>query len=172
MFQTCHFDSIKLQPDSKRQKSSIESQCQTEKLSFDSKQVQAYSFNSQSCQTDFDQLENSTNLTLSSEAHEKLNIFLKLIENHMLKCLQENLRHEALFRNYFSSRNEFGERNVSVLATFLPDKLDVDVEVTSLSWNATGSLLAASYGQFHHENWLVHLNIARKLRESENLLIF
>lgn len=157
MFKTCSFSSIKIQPDSKHLKTLNESQCQTEKLSFDSKEVQASSFNSQFCQTDFVQVEQSNfTTTLSQEAYQKLNIFLKSIENDMLAYLRENLRQAALFKNYFSSRNEFGECNVKVLATFLPDKLASDLEVTSLSWNSNASLLAASYGQFQHEDWCSH----------------
>ena len=32
----------------------------------------------------------------------------------------------------------------------------VQLQVTGLSWNSTGAVIAASYGRFDHEDWCTH----------------
>ncbi|XP_015765490.1 PREDICTED: WD repeat-containing protein 34-like [Acropora digitifera] len=36
------------------------------------------------------------------------------------------------------------------------DLLEEELQVTGLSWNSTGSVVAASYGRFDHEDWCTH----------------
>jgi len=160
MFQTCTFSSLKISPISKQQnKSSIENQCQTNQVIFSENSCQTTVQLSQFTQTEPENLQNAAILALDTLAPDQLahlNSFLKRVEPDVTKFLHENWRQAPIFRNYLLNRSDCfgGDFGVKISRIFAsPENIGSKMEVTSLAWNSNGSILAASYGQFQHDDW-------------------
>ncbi|KAG1655997.1 WD repeat-containing protein 34 [Nymphon striatum] len=61
------------------------------------------------------------------------------------------------FDNYNPFSDDDQSYNVSLLKTFTSS--DVSEEVTKLSWNSSGSIIAAAFGAKQHEEWCDHDNV-------------
>lgn len=77
------------------------------------------------------------------------------VEPMITQCLIQNMKSRA-FEDY---EREMVEEATSVTCvhTLSHTELSGGLQITGLSWNATGSTLAASFGRFDHENWCTHM---------------
>ncbi|XP_067936380.1 cytoplasmic dynein 2 intermediate chain 2-like [Watersipora subatra] len=80
--------------------------------------------------------------------------FLKQVEPMISKALNRNTQSTA-FDGYVSAA-ELESGKCSVVHTLCNEEHNGLLSVTSLSWNSTGSVVAASFGRFDHEDWCVH----------------
>ncbi|XP_041371000.1 cytoplasmic dynein 2 intermediate chain 2-like [Gigantopelta aegis] len=96
--------------------------------------------------------ENEGFLRLAEDNSRHLAEFLARVEPMIVKTLVKNLRSHA-FDGYVQHHDE---ASVTCIHTLTHSALEEQLQVTGLSWNATGSVIAATFGRFDHEDWCTH----------------
>ncbi|XP_074830035.1 cytoplasmic dynein 2 intermediate chain 2 isoform X2 [Natator depressus] len=128
--------------------------CQTGEISTMEAAVQSHSSRDAGMQTDQSE-EMIQDLDLQKEAavdYPGLLSFLQGVEDVVIKELNKNWRSHAFdgFEVNWVDQNE----TVSCLHSLLyPEAQDQKLQVTSISWNATGSVVACSYGRLDDGDW-------------------
>ncbi|CAI9740561.1 cytoplasmic dynein 2 intermediate chain 2-like [Octopus vulgaris] len=84
----------------------------------------------------------------------QLAAFLKKMEPLVYKELDKNARSQA-FQGYQVSWQDESS-SVNKLHVFTHDALRGQCQVTGLSWNSSGSVIAASFGRLDHDSWCTH----------------
>ncbi|XP_019396651.1 PREDICTED: WD repeat-containing protein 34 [Crocodylus porosus] len=128
--------------------------CQTGEISTVEAAVQSHSSRDAGIQTDQSQ-EAVQDLNLCHRApvdYAGLLSFLQRVEEDVIKELNKNWRSHAFdgFEVNWTDQNE----TVSCLFSLsYPEAQDQKLQVTSISWNATGSVVACSYGRLDDGDW-------------------
>ncbi|CAG5134760.1 unnamed protein product, partial [Candidula unifasciata] len=139
--------------------------CQTMNIQSENVEVQSYEAYDQEVQTD---LVGDYTTQLADSDSKALANFLHLVEPMVMKCLANNLKSRAF--NDVSDHRESVSEAVTCVHTLFNSDMKEQLQVTDLSWNATGSTLAASYPfcfvfwvpitrkaiEFDHEDWCTH----------------
>ncbi|NXH12075.1 WDR34 protein, partial [Bucco capensis] len=126
--------------------------CQTEKVSTAETAVQSHTSQDAAVQTDQSK---DVVQDLQQEAqvdYASLLSFLQRVEDAVIKELNKNWESHAFdgFEVNWTDQNE----TVLCLHTLsYPEAQDQKLQVTSVSWNATGSVLACSYGRLDSGDW-------------------
>ncbi|GFO13460.1 WD repeat-containing protein 34-like [Plakobranchus ocellatus] len=125
----------------KRERSVAEQSCQTKDVHTDSVEVQSYETFDQEVQTEYGG--DSYKLQGTDADNQALAEFLHKVEPMITQCLNRNLKSRAF--DGFIDQRESGSETVTCMHTLFNADLKEELQVTDLSWNATGSTLAASY---------------------------
>ncbi|KAK3759828.1 hypothetical protein RRG08_028830 [Elysia crispata] len=125
----------------KRERSVAEQGCQTRDVYTNSVEVQSNEKFDQEVQTDYGgDSYKSQGADADSQA---LAEFLHRVEPMVMQCLNRNLKSKA-FDGILDQRDS-GLETITCMHTLYNAELDEKLQVTDLSWNATGSTLAATY---------------------------
>ena len=155
MFKDETLDGVDIISDIKEDKYVRDQLCQTKTIEYTEKGSQAISRKDANVQTDFEQdLPQVTRMRVDNS---------KILSDFMLKVypsiheqLLANIRSHA-FDNYEVNWDENEEQDrTSCLHTLNCNQQSQESVVTSLAWNATGSVIAAAFGSLDHESWCVH----------------
>ncbi|GFR58453.1 WD repeat-containing protein 34 [Elysia marginata] len=122
-------------------KSVAEQGCQTRDVYTNSVEVQSHETFEQEVQTDYGG--DSYKLDGTYSDNQALADFLQRVEPMVLQCLNRNLKSKA-FDGILDQRDS-GLETVTCMHTLYSADLKEKMQVTDLSWNATGSTLAATY---------------------------
>eukprot|EP01116_Phalansterium_solitarium_P014006 TRINITY_DN31494_c0_g1_i1.p1 TRINITY_DN31494_c0_g1~~TRINITY_DN31494_c0_g1_i1.p1 ORF type:complete len:553 (-),score=150.15 TRINITY_DN31494_c0_g1_i1:65-1723(-) len=132
-------------------------QIQTDRVKGNPVQTQTTEYREIEVQTD----EVKKDIKVVPDSSEALKTFLQRVRPIMETQLDRNLISHA-FDDYTVTWDE----EISTIScvhelTPSPDFLSsgTGLVVTGLSWNSTGSIVAASYGRFDHDGWCVHAGI-------------
>ncbi|KAK2156882.1 hypothetical protein NP493_1930g00018 [Ridgeia piscesae] len=93
-------------------------------------------------------------IVLFDDDSEELVSFMRRIGPAVLQELEKNNRSHA-FDGYRVSWQEEVD-TVSRIHSLSHEKLNHELQVTGLSWNCTGAVIAVAYGRLDHENWCTH----------------
>lgn len=94
------------------------------------------------------------NLVLARVDEGHLAQFLLSVEPMISRCLNSNIKTRA-FEDYDIGLG--GEAtSVTCMHTLSHADLNGELQVSGISWNATGSTVAASFGRYDHEDWCTH----------------
>ncbi|XP_061867901.1 cytoplasmic dynein 2 intermediate chain 2 isoform X1 [Colius striatus] len=126
--------------------------CQTEKVSIAEAAAQSHTNRDAAVQT-----EQSKDTVQDCQQEVQVDYtsllsFLKRVEDVVIKELNKNWKSHAFdgFEVNWTDQNE----TVSCLHTLsYPEAQDQNLQVTSVSWNATGSVVACSYGRLDSGDW-------------------
>ncbi|GAB1608181.1 hypothetical protein Ahia01_001102300 [Argonauta hians] len=134
-----------------RERDCVESGNQTVPFSVKDSSVQ-----SQTKQAKGNQTERPMEITVPAvqEDSPALAAFLKKMEPHVYRELEKNSKTQA-FQGYQVSWQE-ESCSVDKMHTFTHGPFEDQLQVTGLSWNCSGSVIAASYGRFDHDSWCTH----------------
>ncbi|XP_052251863.1 cytoplasmic dynein 2 intermediate chain 2-like isoform X2 [Dreissena polymorpha] len=127
---------------------------QTTALLVSDEAVQSYKTVDEAVQTDE---EPKRKLRLAEDTSGQLANFLRRTEPYIIKQLTNNLRSRAF--DGYDVDLEDDSTSVTSLHTLTYPSLQDKFQVTSLSWNSTGSVIGASYGQQEHEDWCTHRSV-------------
>ncbi|KAG8447984.1 hypothetical protein GDO86_015184 [Hymenochirus boettgeri] len=78
--------------------------------------------------------------------------FLKRVEGVVIKELEKNLKSHA-FDGFDVNWEEQNELVTCLHSLQYPEALELQLQVTSVSWNSTGSVVACSYGRLGDGDW-------------------
>lgn len=81
--------------------------------------------------------------------------FMKRVEPIVCRELEKNLQSHA-FENYVIESDEVSSTAITCVHTLCHVDLQEELPISGLSWNSTGSVIAAAYGRFDHEDWCMH----------------
>ncbi|XP_010143656.1 PREDICTED: WD repeat-containing protein 34, partial [Buceros rhinoceros silvestris] len=126
--------------------------CQTGKISTAAAAVQSHTVRDVGVQTD--QSKDAVQ-DLQQEAqvdYTGLLSFLQRVENAVIKELNKNWKSHA-FDGFEVSWTEQNETVVCLHTLSYPEARERKLQVTSVSWNATGSVVACSYGRLDGGDW-------------------
>lgn len=126
-------------------------QTQTAELQVFDQAAQSYKCRDEGVQTDE---EPKKKLRLAEDSSGHLADFLRRIEPYVSKQLINNLKSRAF--DGFDVGLEDEKSDVTCVHTLTNPNLFGKFHVTDLSWNSTGSVVAASFGQLEHEDWCTH----------------
>ncbi|XP_068709025.1 cytoplasmic dynein 2 intermediate chain 2-like [Montipora foliosa] len=116
--------------------------------------VQSYHKINQEVQTEEEDEKRKLVFVVEDENPSLVN-FISRVFPDISRQLQLNTTSHA-FDGFEVDLNE-SSSSVSCLHTLInADLVEEELQVTGLSWNSTGSVVAASYGRFDHENWCTH----------------
>ncbi|CAH1783665.1 unnamed protein product [Owenia fusiformis] len=124
--------------------------CQTRDLQTEESEVQAIERADVEIQTD---LGVDLDYDIEQDDSPELARFLAKVAPEMCKQLDQNSRSHA-FDGYDINWDEENLAVSSIHTLSYPEMEQLNV--TALSWNSTGSVLAASYGNLNHEDWCTH----------------
>ncbi|XP_059166900.1 cytoplasmic dynein 2 intermediate chain 2-like [Physella acuta] len=145
-------ETVEIKSSWKKERSVAYGSSQTRDIHTADSEVQSYEATSQKVQTDlssdfgFMNLDDSENKALAA--------FLLHVEPLVVKCLSRNLKSRAF--DGISDPNDKVSEAVTCVHTLSKTDYNKQFQVTSLSWNSTGSTLSATYGRFDHEDWCTH----------------
>lgn len=109
----------------------------------------------QEVQTEEEEDEKGKLVFLCEEENQNLVNFILRVYPELSRQLQANTTSHA-FDGFEVSVDE-ATSSVSCTHTLMNAVLaEEELQVTGLSWNSTGSVIAASYGRFDHEHWCTH----------------
>ncbi|KAL5022607.1 hypothetical protein ScPMuIL_001762 [Solemya velum] len=134
----------------RKERSVRDSEAQTDELTTNSVAVQSLKRREKAVQTASEQKE----LRMVEDNSPQLVNFLKSVESLMIKELEKNRRSRAF--DDFSVSWEDESNAVSCIHTLCNEEFDEQLQITGLSWNSTGAVIAASYGRFDHKDWCTH----------------
>lgn len=135
----------------RKERSLADGKTQTDDLLVSDEAVQSYRCVDEAVQTDD---EPKRKLRLAEDTSGNLGEFLRRIEPFLSRQLANNLRSRA-FDGFDIGWEDESSGITCEHSLSHPDFLG-KFQVTGLSWNCTGSVVAASFGQFEHENWCTH----------------
>ncbi|XP_055888204.1 cytoplasmic dynein 2 intermediate chain 2-like isoform X1 [Biomphalaria glabrata] len=136
----------------KRERSLASNESQTKEISLQDAATQSFKTFNQEVQSDLK--DERYSLHTVNLDHQKLAAFLQKVEPMVMRYLGKNLKSRA-----FDDVSDLSEKTldtVTCVHTLNSNDLNLQFQVTGLSWNSTGSTLAASYGRFDHEDWCTH----------------
>lgn len=145
-------DPIDFKSSWKKGRSVNEEGCQTNEVHSYSEGSQSYDTLEQEIQTDFSGSQEYFRLAESDL--QDVADFLSYVEPMVLKCLSANNKSRAFDES--SDQHDETTESVTCVHTLSNAELKEELQVSGLSWNATGSTLAATYGRFDHEDWCTH----------------
>ncbi|RUS81407.1 hypothetical protein EGW08_010845 [Elysia chlorotica] len=134
----------------KRERSVAEQGCQTRDVYTNNVEVQSHEKFDQGVQTDY----GGDSYESADSDSQALAEFLHRVEPMVMQCLNRNLKSKA-FDGILDQRDS-GLESITCMHTLHNAELQEKMQVTDLSWNATGSTLAATFGRFDHEDWCTH----------------
>uniref|UniRef100_T2M823 WD repeat-containing protein 34 n=1 Tax=Hydra vulgaris TaxID=6087 RepID=T2M823_HYDVU len=155
MFKDEVFDVVEILSDVRVEKYVSDQSSQTKKLQTSNALCQSSDKKTQEVQTDFEQILPQSTL-IQIDNSKKLVDFIKSVEPLISEQLIANIRSHA-FDDYVVDWNE-NEKLTEVVCKYSLKYSDLPSEklVTSLTWNAVGSVIAAALGCGDHESWCIH----------------
>lgn len=135
----------------KKERSVSECGTQTRDLETDEVGVQSVKHREAEVQTDE---EGGGKLRLAQDTTGRLGEWLRNIEPLIMKELERNLSSHA-FDDYQVNMGE-DTSSISCVHKLSHSELISKFQVTGLSWNSTGAVIAACYGRYDHEDWCTH----------------
>lgn len=135
----------------KRERSLANSSCQTGDLITEEVAVQSRKYRDQKVQTDE---EKDKGFRLADDRSGNLADFLARVEPYLSKALNKNMRSHA-FDEYNVIWDE-DNASVSCIRKLENAQFEGQLQITGLSWNSTGAVIAAAYGRYDHEDWCTH----------------
>ncbi|KAK3596559.1 hypothetical protein CHS0354_010436 [Potamilus streckersoni] len=151
MFTDESLDGVDIKSTWRKERDLASSSVQTEDLLISDAAVQSIKWADEAIQTDE---EPEKKFWLAQDTSGRLVDFLRRVEPYILRQLQKNLQSRA-FDDYEVGGDE-EKSAVTIVHTLTHADLNNKFQVTGLSWNSTGSVIAASYGNFEHEDWCTH----------------
>jgi len=145
-------DSIDFKSSWRKERSVHDEECQTREIHTYSEGCQSYETFEQEVQTDLNG--GQEYFQLAESDNQDLADFLSYVEPMVTKCLLANIKSRAF--DGISNQTEDKTESVTCVHTLSNAELKEELQVTGLSWNATGSTLAATFGRFDHEDWCTH----------------
>jgi len=136
----------------KKERSVNEEFCQTKEIYSESIGSQSYATENQEVQTDLNG--GSEYFRLADSDNKDLADFLQSVEPMVMKCLANNVKSRAF--DGLTQQQEDKTDSITCVHTLHNAELKQELQITGLSWNATGSTIAATYGRFDHEDWCTH----------------
>lgn len=135
----------------RKEKTVADSESQTAELLVSDKAVQSFKYINEAVQTDE---ESKKKLVLADDHSGRLSAFLHRVEPYVRKQLLNNVRSRAF--DGFDIGWEVESSAVTCVHTLSNPDLLGKCQVTGISWNSNGSVLAASFGHLLHEDWCTH----------------
>ncbi|XP_064630583.1 cytoplasmic dynein 2 intermediate chain 2-like [Lineus longissimus] len=151
MFQDEALEAVECKSSWKKERSLTESGVQTREILTDEVAVQAIKRHNVEVQTEND---TDKDLVMGDYDSEALGDFLKSLTPTIIKELDKSRRSHA-FDGYDVSWKS-GTSAVTCLHTLHNEAVTEELQVTGLSWNSTGSVIAAATGRFDHVDWCTH----------------
>ncbi|XP_013407902.1 WD repeat-containing protein 34 [Lingula anatina] len=151
MFSDETLECVEFKTSWKKERSVTDSYAQTREILTDELGIQSRETVDTEIQTEEEQ---DKELHLLNDNPESLGSFLNSVYPIMSKELEKNSRSHA-FDGYDVSWEEKAVA-VDCIHTLSHSALNEELQVTGLSWNSTGSVLAAAFGKFDHEDWCTH----------------
>lgn len=151
MFADEFLEGVNLQSTWKKERYIDDIGTQTKELEVLDEAAQSYKYQDEGVQTDE---EPKKKLRLAEDHSGRLVDFLRRIEPYISKQLISNLNSRAF--DGYEVDLEDDTSVVSCVHTLTNPNLFGKFQVTSLSWNSTGSVIAASFGLMEHEDWCTH----------------
>ncbi|NP_001089701.1 dynein 2 intermediate chain 2 L homeolog [Xenopus laevis] len=138
----------------KSQESRCESRsCQTVPLKMKEASNQACSVSEMGTQTEQNGQQRTLDVDLGPLLdYPDLGQFLKRVEGIMIKELKKNWKSHA-FDGFEVNWEEQYEQVTCLHSLHYPEALEHQLQVTSVSWNSTGSVIACSYGRLGDGDW-------------------
>ncbi|XP_056395750.1 cytoplasmic dynein 2 intermediate chain 2 isoform X2 [Hyla sarda] len=132
---------------------SLERSCQTNPVTSKESSVQVLEASEAGTQTEWNQDQRILDIELAPLLdYPGIGEFLKRVEEDMIRELKKNWRSHAF--DGFEVTWEEQNPQVSCLHSLqYPDAVSEHLQVTSVSWNATGSVIACSYGRLGDGDW-------------------
>lgn len=155
MFKDECLESITIKSDIKEEKYVRDQLCQTKQVKCVDTGCQSIDRCSIEIQTDFDSvLPQSTRMKIDTS--KSLTSFMLSVYPIISEQLLANARSHAFEGYEVDWEKEEEIETVSCMHTLHNESTSKDHNVTSLSWNCTGSVIAAALGSFNHDSWCVH----------------
>lgn len=154
MFKDEHLDAVGFQSSWKEQRQTEECSTQTKKVKCKEAETQLCDSADKQCQA---VPQKFSDLEIQHDDSPELAAFLKKIEPALYKELDKNAKSQA-FKGFQVSWEE-ESKAVREEYVLTHAKLKEELQVTGLSWNSSGSVIAASYGRFDHENICTHKSV-------------
>ncbi|XP_050396132.1 cytoplasmic dynein 2 intermediate chain 2 [Patella vulgata] len=151
MFTDEDLEPVEFQSCWKKERYTDEVGVQTKDLDVEDAGVQSKNYEDEGTQTDNSR---GNYFQLAETDEGRLEKFLKKVEPRLCKILERNLKSVA-FDDYVIRTYE-DDLAVTCTHTLCHDELKDELQITGVSWNSTGSVLAATYGRFDHEDWCTH----------------
>uniref|UniRef100_A0A8W8IMP9 WD repeat-containing protein 34 n=2 Tax=Magallana gigas TaxID=29159 RepID=A0A8W8IMP9_MAGGI len=151
MFADITLESVTFKSNWKKERSLASSGCQTSELVVEEVACQSVKYKSVKTQTE-DDSDKFSGFADDNSGH--LAEFLRRVEPAMHKQLEMNVKSHA-FDDYEVTWDE-GSSTMSSIHKLTNAAHDGQFQITGLSWNSTGAVIAASYGRFDHEDWCTH----------------
>lgn len=128
-----------------------ESGSQTKQVKCKEAETQLCDYTEKQCQTI---PQTFSDLHIQQDDSPELAAFLQKIEPLLYKELDKNAKSQA-FKGFQVS---WEEESTAVCEKYILThaELKEELQVTGLSWNSSGSVIAVSYGRFDHDNWCTH----------------
>ena len=154
MFKDECLESITVTSDIKEEKYVRDQFSQTKSIKINSAACQAIDRIDVDIQTDFEhELPQKTRMKIDTS--KALSNFLLSVYPVISEQLVANIRSRA-FDGYDVDWNDDDENDTTSCLHTLNNKASPDQKITSVCWNSTGSVIAASSGSYEHESWCVH----------------
>ncbi|KAK3094883.1 hypothetical protein FSP39_007461 [Pinctada imbricata] len=151
MFTDKVLESVTFKSNWKKERSLTSSGCQTSELFFEEKASQSVKRRDAKVQTED---EGDKFFGLAEDKSGGLGEFLRQVEPFMSKVLEKNWKSRA-FDDYTVATEE-DSSSVTCAHRLTNTELNSEFQITSLSWNSTGAVIAAAYGRYDHEDWCTH----------------
>ncbi|XP_064603636.1 cytoplasmic dynein 2 intermediate chain 2-like [Liolophura sinensis] len=144
-------DSVEFESNWKKERSLEDNGTQTKELQVEDQAVQAIKRKEKSSQTE-DQADKP--LELLPDTSPALSEFLRKIEPLVVREIKKSANSRA-FEDYMVNWEEEVSA-VTCVHTLTHPAHEETLQVTGLTWSSTGSVIAASFGRFDHEDWCTH----------------
>ncbi|XP_067657165.1 cytoplasmic dynein 2 intermediate chain 2-like [Haliotis asinina] len=151
MFTDENLDPVEFKSSWKKERHVSDNSCQTSDLLIEEVGCQSIERNDEGTQTDDGR---DRALRLAETDSQRLHQFLQRVEPLIVAALSKNLKSHAFDNLLTSSENEGAA--VTCVHTLGHAELSEELQVTGLSWNCTGSVIAGTYGRYDHEDWCTH----------------
>ena len=172
MFTDENLESVTIQSHAKAEIYVRDQLCQTKLVKDDEKSCQAITRQHVEVQTSTEnELPQSTRMHIDTS--KDLINFMLSVYPIMSEQLIANMRSHC-FDGYEVDWEENTDTDETICTHNLRNVKNSNLKVTSLSWNSTGSVIAASLGSFDHDTWCIHQsfiylwNIDRSKIDEEN----
>ncbi|XP_076461827.1 cytoplasmic dynein 2 intermediate chain 2-like [Babylonia areolata] len=151
MFTSESLEPVEFKSSWRKERLVSEAAAQTGDIQTDEVGCQSWYIQEEGTQTEED---NDQQLTMAQVDEAHLAQFLLSVEPMIAHCLFNNIKTRA-FEDFDTSTGEEAT-SVTCVHTLTHSELSGELQVTGLSWNATGSTMAVSYGRYDHEDWCTH----------------
>ncbi|XP_048745989.1 cytoplasmic dynein 2 intermediate chain 2-like isoform X1 [Ostrea edulis] len=151
MFADFSLESVTFKSNWKKERSLASSGCQTTDLVLEEVGCQSVKYKNAKTQTEDD---SDKFAGFAQDRSGRLVEFLQQVEPIVRKQLEMNIKSHA-FDDYEVTWDE-GSSTMSAVHKLTNAAHEGQFQITSLSWNSTGAVIAASYGRFDHDDWCTH----------------